>query len=258
MKDGFMYRTKISGSSSSFTLIELLIVIGIIAILAALLLPMLTSVRKKAIVVACVSNLKQCGIALNAYAASNDNRVFSGETALSTGPNAFLHKSSDATPDENAIYDFRPKIKSYIGDFSAWKCASWSGTYRNIDNSANIKQRSYGTFDYYPGENYPEFDGSGKQPVRFNEVQAPSTRPMLQDQIKYMDSGYYKSNHANQSSIQEKDNNPSGVCYATGGNGLKANVLFWDGHVKTFRLSEMDDVGIQNSGSTTRLYSVMP
>lgn len=54
-----------------FTILELLIVIAIIAVLAALLLPALNSAREKAKSALCSGNLKQAGYAASMYA--NDN-----------------------------------------------------------------------------------------------------------------------------------------------------------------------------------------
>ena len=57
----------------NFTLIELLIVIAIIAILAAMLLPALGAVRTKAKQVPCAGNLKQISMLTTMYANTFDN-----------------------------------------------------------------------------------------------------------------------------------------------------------------------------------------
>jgi prepilin-type processing-associated H-X9-DG protein/prepilin-type N-terminal cleavage/methylation domain-containing protein len=60
----------VSQKNRAFTLVELLVAMGIIALILSLMLPALTSVREQARRVKCLSNLRQMAIAAHVYAAT--------------------------------------------------------------------------------------------------------------------------------------------------------------------------------------------
>ena len=70
-----MGRTRTGGQGHGFTLIELLVVISVIALLMAVLLPVLGRVRKQAQAVVCQANLRQWGIAFSVYVGDHDGRM---------------------------------------------------------------------------------------------------------------------------------------------------------------------------------------
>jgi prepilin-type N-terminal cleavage/methylation domain-containing protein/prepilin-type processing-associated H-X9-DG protein len=73
-----------------FTLVELLVVIGIIAVLVALLLPSLHKARQQAITAKCLSNLRGIGHGINTYAADYKGALVPGWVASVSGGGAGL------------------------------------------------------------------------------------------------------------------------------------------------------------------------
>jgi prepilin-type N-terminal cleavage/methylation domain-containing protein/prepilin-type processing-associated H-X9-DG protein len=77
---------RVQSRRRAFTLVELLVVIGIIAVLVSLLLPALGKSREQARRVACLSNLKQIHFAMYEYALAHKDQVPIGWRMVTANP----------------------------------------------------------------------------------------------------------------------------------------------------------------------------
>ena len=124
---------------AAFTLVELLVVIAILAILAALLFPLVGSMRIKASSAVSVSNLGKIGIAIVTYAADN-NGTLPGPTYAHLGPKW-------QTNGNNLLYHLRDYLP-------------------NVKQPQNPSPNTL----YCPTWDYPAARSDGKNPVSTNKV----------------------------------------------------------------------------------------
>jgi prepilin-type N-terminal cleavage/methylation domain-containing protein len=123
------YNLKREQRANGFTLIELLVVIAIIAILAAMLLPALSSAKDRAQRLTCVNNLKQMGLASAMYCHDNQDVLAYPNWGVAVHP-GWLYGLDGTLPDPTAApyspnnivgayknglwYQYMPNPKSYL------------------------------------------------------------------------------------------------------------------------------------------------
>ena len=159
-------------SGRAFTLIELLVVIAIISILAALLLPALASAREKGRRAACISNLRQLGIAIQCYAMDSEGRIPYGPKAPPFTSPTDLYPSTGAPTSLLSLQSGAPVglgllLKQYLA--TQPKVLFCPSTDQTLDADAELAKvnvtQAQGSYYYRHGGNTQLFDTPGSNAV---------------------------------------------------------------------------------------------
>ena len=159
----------------AFTLAELLVVIGIIAVLISLLLPALGRARESARSVQCQSNVRNILQAMRLYATENEDALpapcYSGET-WQKGNYYKAYLFSNVTTNGRPDLDYRHgAIMKYLGDPS---------TRQQIMRCPNIDAEVRANYSYVLNNNL-DFDpsSSNPHPIRLSQIPHPTERILV-------------------------------------------------------------------------------
>ncbi len=162
-----------------FTILELLIVISIIAILAALLLPALNAAREKARQISCTGNMKQLGTAALMYSNDSDDcfpsRYYARETARYISSSLNLTDDVEVLQKGAAAYLCPSPLNSRVNSHKKQIQIDYLIP-GNMSKNATI-WNSFGD-SYIPGTSIPN-NGFGDYNVKAGRVKLPSRRILL-------------------------------------------------------------------------------
>jgi prepilin-type N-terminal cleavage/methylation domain-containing protein/prepilin-type processing-associated H-X9-DG protein len=188
-----LHRRRITVSSRrAFSLVELLVVVGVIGLLVALLMPALAKAWRQAYQVACTSNLRQLASAMLAYASANrgsypDAAIASRETAED-----WVHWQDPNNPTSTITRNLRNStILPYLGGFDVLKCPMGvpERPPHKIDGG-----RSYPPypFSYSLNSRFPGVRGFFNA-AKLNQIRSASLKVMAieEDQSKINDGGWW-------------------------------------------------------------------
>lgn len=209
----------------AFTLIELLTVIAIIGILAAIIIPTVSKVRKSARRAECVSNLRQIHNAIMLYADDHKGTLVAGH---SSEPGNEVVWSNGWQKDR-----WESPLAAYVGGKATWGrlvvCPE-NRTPEPVENSpsgGNVKN-DYG----YPYIiNYNVLSPHGYAPKPYLAIPTPSQVAMMTD-AKAPDG--WKRGFSNYNAAANSEWSGIGIQHSG-----KTNVLWCDGHVS---LQNSDDI----------------
>jgi prepilin-type N-terminal cleavage/methylation domain-containing protein/prepilin-type processing-associated H-X9-DG protein len=199
---------------AGFTLIELLVVIAIIAILAAILFPVFAKARGAARKAACLSNMKQIGLALMMYLDDYDGNTPPSFQVNPTGVPGAITGEAWALDWEDVLYP-------YINNVKIFDCPAHPGA--NAYDTITHNPIKYAMIDHR--NNYTEAQTLGNGDcIGWNIAQAPDPADAI-FVAEYI--------YSNDDMFPEWGN----ACAMVGvlQNGM-ANWCFMDGHAKSMKL----------------------
>jgi prepilin-type N-terminal cleavage/methylation domain-containing protein/prepilin-type processing-associated H-X9-DG protein len=226
-------------SASAFTLIELLIVIAIISILAAILFPVFASAREKARQTACLSNMRQLGIGLAMYASDHDDTLFF------FGHNVDPSRVAPSTPlgatAQNRWWNQILPYTSNVPDLLV--CPADQG---RKPNSTDSKPRSY-------------IANRAAESLSLAQVDFPSTVIVVSEKGGIFDDSWFEppKNLYNKSAAPPNNQPVLALTRHHGG----VNVTFFDGHARWMSKGALtqDPCGLPYSGvELMRRYPLPP
>ncbi len=191
--NGFPFRGFDQMLNKAFTIVELMVSIGIIALLVALMLPSLSGARTKALEVKAMSQLKNLGVTLEVYLQDNKS-IFPWHppgVPYNYSPPDFP-STGDLTSSEDpwTLKNFWPTTLHRVAPWTEYY-ESWLGANPQELDSGVPWQNSEGLANFSPYQYSNSFVGdpacwlalgpARPRPVRQYEVRFPSSKALMFD-----------------------------------------------------------------------------